>query len=98
VKRRAPRPLVTAVEALAADLAPATPLARVQSAWADAAGPAVAARAHPKSVRGGVVTVTCREAVWAQELELLGPHIIERLNASLGEAVVQRLRCVTGGQ
>jgi predicted nucleic acid-binding Zn ribbon protein len=98
VKRRAPRPLAGAVDALAADLAPATPLARVQSAWADAAGPAVASRAHPRSVRGGVVTVTCREAVWAQELELLGPHIVERLNATLGDEVVRQLRCVTGGR
>jgi predicted nucleic acid-binding Zn ribbon protein len=97
MRRPAPRPVAYAVEALAGALAPQTPLARVQSAWADAAGPAVAGRAHPRAVRGGVVTVACREAVWAQELELLGPHIAARLNAALGEEIVQRLRCVTEG-
>jgi predicted nucleic acid-binding Zn ribbon protein len=97
VKRLAPRPLSHAVEALAGHLAPQTPLARVQSAWAEAAGPAVAERAQPRAVRAGVVTVACREAVWAQELELLGPHIAERLNAILGDEIVVRLRCVTGG-
>jgi predicted nucleic acid-binding Zn ribbon protein len=68
----------------------------VQAAWAEAAGPAVAERAHPRAVRGGVVTVACRESVWAQELELLGPHVVERLNAILGAEIVQRLRCVVG--
>jgi predicted nucleic acid-binding Zn ribbon protein len=97
MRRLAPRSLSHAVEALAGELAPQTPLARVQSAWAEAAGPAVAERAQPRAVRGGVVTVACREAVWAQELELLGPHIVERLNAILGAEIVVRLRCVTGG-
>lgn len=96
MRRTAPRPLTQALDAIASDLAPQTPLARVQSAWSEAAGPAVAGRAHPKSVRGGVVTVVCREAVWAQELELLGPHVVARLNAALGEEIVSRLRCVTG--
>jgi predicted nucleic acid-binding Zn ribbon protein len=97
VKRIAPRPVAAAVEALAADLAPQTPLARVQAAWTDAAGPAVAARATPRSLRAGVLTVACREAVWAQELELLGPHVADRLNAALGDEIVTRLRCLTGG-
>jgi predicted nucleic acid-binding Zn ribbon protein len=97
MRRVSPRPLAHAVEALAGAMAPQTPLARVQSAWSEAAGPAVAGRAHPRALRGGVVTVACREAVWAQELELLGPHIVARLNAALGEEIVRRLRCVTQG-
>jgi hypothetical protein len=97
VRRIAPRPLSAAVDALAADLAPQTPLARVQAAWTEAAGPAVADRATPRSLRAGVLTVACREAVWAQELELLGPHVVQRLNAALGAEIVARLRCVTGG-
>ena len=94
MRRIAPRPLSAAVDALAADLAPQTPLARVQAAWTEAAG---AARATPRSLRAGVLTVACREAVWAQELELLGPHVVQRLNAALGAEIVARLRCVTGG-
>jgi len=30
--------------------------------------------------RGGVLTVSCTASVWAQELDLMGPSIVERLN------------------
>jgi predicted nucleic acid-binding Zn ribbon protein len=59
-------------------------LASVQSVWAEVAGAAVAEEAEPVSERGGVVTVACRSAVWAQELELLGRDLEERLGARLG--------------
>jgi hypothetical protein len=51
------------------------------------------------SERDGVVTVACASAVWAAELELLGPELLERLNGRLGEAetaLVSRLRFVVG--
>lgn len=92
---RGPRGLGLAVESLAATLAPETPLARVQQAWPEAVGPAIAAEAAPVSRRGDVVTVGCRSAVWAQELDLLAPELLPRLNALLGEGeAVARLRCV----
>ena len=98
MSRAAPRPLALALEDLRARLAPATPLAAVQRAWADAAGSVVAREATPVSERGGVVTVACRSAVWAQELDLLAPTILEGLNARLDGVQVRSLRCVaTGG-
>ncbi len=36
--------------------------------------------------RDGVVTVACRSATWAQELDLLGPELLGRLNEALSEA------------
>jgi len=33
--------------------------------------------------RAGTLTVACRSAVWAAELELLAPDLIGRLNAEL---------------
>jgi hypothetical protein len=33
--------------------------------------------------------------VWAQELDLMGPAILERLNERLRAGRVSRLRCVT---
>jgi len=97
VSRAAPRPLALALEDLRDRLAPATPLAAVQRAWADAAGPAVAREARPVAERGGVVTVACRSAVWAQELDLLAPTILEGLNARLDGVEVRSLRCVATG-
>ncbi|HKP90545.1 MAG TPA: DUF721 domain-containing protein [Thermoleophilaceae bacterium] len=98
MRRRAPRPIGSALASVVDDLAPATTLARVQARWPDAVGPAIAAEAEPVSEREGVVTVACKSAVWAQELDLLGPDLVARLNASLGapegEGPVHRLRAV----
>lgn len=84
------------MEGLTATIAPATPLARVQGAWAQAAGPAVAEAARPTAERSGVLTVTCAAAVWAQELNLMASELIARLNAALGEELIRELRCRTG--
>ncbi len=97
MRRRTPVPLAGAVEALARRLEPMTPLAAVQRHWVDVVGPAVAAEAQPVSERGGVVTVACRSAVWAQELELLAPDVVARLNERLGAARVTSLRCTATG-
>jgi hypothetical protein len=50
------------------------------------AGAAVAAEAAPVGERGGLVTVACRSATWAQELDLLQLDLIERLNAEVSQA------------
>src|SRR3954447_20929049 len=94
MRRTAPRPLRTAVEALAGSLEPATALGAIQRAWPAVVGDAIAAEARPTAERGGVVTVSCRAAVWAQELDLMGPDLVRRLNAALGEEAVRSLRCV----
>jgi hypothetical protein len=45
-----------------------------------------------------VVTVACAASVWAQELDLMGPQIVARLNSALGDDErVRRLRCVAVG-
>jgi predicted nucleic acid-binding Zn ribbon protein len=94
--RRAPRPLSVAVERLQETLAPATPLARVQSCWAEAVGPAIAASARPVAERGGVLTISCDAATWAAELQMMGPQLTERLNAAAGERLISEVRCRTG--
>jgi predicted nucleic acid-binding Zn ribbon protein len=76
-------------------LSPATTLARVQEIWERAAGPAIAAAARPTREREGVLTVSCEASVWAQELELIAPELIPRLNAALGGEAVRELRCRT---
>ncbi len=93
--RRSPRSLSFALDGLVNELAPDTLLATVQQAWPQAVGPSIAAEAVPTAERGGVVTVSCSAAVWAQELDLMAPSILARLNELLGQAPVHRLRCVT---
>jgi predicted nucleic acid-binding Zn ribbon protein len=83
VRRLAPRPLREALAGAVGEAAPAGLLARVQGSWAEVAGPGVAGAAQPVSERGGLVTVACESAVWAQELELLKPDLEARLDARL---------------
>jgi predicted nucleic acid-binding Zn ribbon protein len=96
--RRSPRPLGHALASLADDLAPQTLLADVQRAWPGAVGETIAAQAQPTAERGGVVTVSCAASVWAQELDLMAPQIIERLNDALATRGVSRLRCIAVGR
>ncbi len=96
MSRRAPRPLAAALARFTPALAPATPLARIQEVWAEAAGPAIAAAARPVAEREGVVTVLCEAAVWAAELDLMAAEIVARVNRCLGEETVHQLRCRTG--
>ena len=93
-RRRTPRPAGLALDQVRSRLAPDTLLAAVQSRWADAVGPAVAAQALPTSERSGVLTVSCAASVWAHELDLMGPVIVQRLNELLGADRVVRLRCI----
>ncbi len=93
LRRRAPVPVSGAVEALARTLEPLTPLAVLQRAWDDAVGPVFAANARPVSERGGVLTVQCSGATWAQELTLMAPSVIAELNARIEDVEVTQLRC-----
>jgi predicted nucleic acid-binding Zn ribbon protein len=93
MSRRAPRPAALAVERLAESLAPATPLAAVQAIWERVVGTTVAAQAAPVALRDGNLAVACRASVWAQELELMGPELVARVNAELGSEAIARVRC-----
>jgi predicted nucleic acid-binding Zn ribbon protein len=83
-RRTAPRPLAAALVEVTESNAPAGVLARLQASWTELAGAVVAAEAEPISERSGAVTVACRSAVWAQELELLSRDLLERFNGRLG--------------
>jgi predicted nucleic acid-binding Zn ribbon protein len=92
--RRSPRPLGLALDGMRDELAPDTLLAEIQRIWLGAVGAAIAAEAAPTAERAGVLTISCSASVWAQELDLMGPVIVERLNGSLERGSVTRLRCV----
>lgn len=78
--RRRPRPLAEILPQLRARLAPTTLLADVQTRWEEAAGAEVAREAQPVAERAGVVTVRCSSAVWASELSMMSPRLLESLN------------------
>jgi predicted nucleic acid-binding Zn ribbon protein len=90
--RRAPRPLGAAVRETLEETRPHTLLAAVQGAWTGAAGERIAREATPVSEREGTVTIACRSATWAQELDLMQDELRRRLNERLEGLAVTRLR------
>jgi len=103
VRRLAPRALSVALQGVVREAEPATLLARVQAVWPEVAGPVLSASAAPVSERDGVVTVACESAVWAEELELLGPDLLTRFGDALAGGPahppggsVRKLRFVVG--
>ena len=74
VRRLAPRGPSLALEGVVRGRRPTTLLARVQAVWADVAGPGSRRRGHARYRSAtGWSRCACESAVWAQELELLGP-------------------------
>jgi predicted nucleic acid-binding Zn ribbon protein len=94
VRRASPRSAAAAIAAVRASVEPKTPLAAVQRAWPGALGERIAEQAQPVSERDGVVTVACRAATWAQELDLLQEDLLAKLRPALGETPIERLRFV----
>jgi predicted nucleic acid-binding Zn ribbon protein len=81
--RRSPRRLGAALGGFRSRAQPKTLLAAVQSTWPSVAGAKVAAESQPVAERGGIVTVSCRSATWAQELDLLQSELLGRLAEAL---------------
>jgi predicted nucleic acid-binding Zn ribbon protein len=84
-RRDQPHPLAAALDAVRADVAPQTLLAGVQEAWPGVVGATVAAQSDAVAEREGVVTVACRTATWAQELDLMQTDLLPKLREALAD-------------
>jgi len=91
-RRRIPRPASEALRSALRQAAPKTRLAAVQSVWEEVVGEGVAAAAQPVSEQDGVVTVVCRDPVWAQELDLMQAQLQRGLREQLGDDAPTSLR------
>jgi hypothetical protein len=67
--------------------------AALMADWPAVVGPALAAVTTPKRLGSGTLVIACAGPV-AMELTHLAPQLIGRINAHLGQAVVERLRFV----
>ncbi len=92
-----PKPLGDLLGEFRLQVQPETPLAAVQGVWDEVVGERIAAVTDVAEEREGLVTVDCSSAVWAQELELMGPRIKARLQERLGESAPEKLRFRTSG-
>ncbi|MFA5516376.1 MAG: DUF721 domain-containing protein [Desulfuromonadales bacterium] len=57
--------------------------------WDSVVGPQIAPRARPVRIREGVLEVRVEQAVWMQQLQLMKPQILSRLNTRLGNALIK---------
>ena len=96
-RRRTPRSASFALHDVLEQRAPRTLLAAVQSEWERVCGAAIAAESQPVAEREGVITVACRSATWAQELDLMQESLLARLNAAFSERRVEGLRFTADG-
>lgn len=60
--------------------------------WPEVVGEKTASVTRADSVRDGVIFVTCRDSMWAQELHFLRPVIIEKLNERLGAKIIKEIK------
>lgn len=97
MRRRAPRLLADAVSAVAEHAQPQTRIAAAQRAWPSTVGEAIARESRLVSEREGVVTIACRSATWAAELDLMQEQLRARLNEALDGAPITGMRFVAGG-
>lgn len=92
-----PKPVSVALDRVLDSIAPQTLLAGVQAAWPRAVGPRIAAATTVTDEHEGIVVVECESAVWAHELEMMTPQLLESLKARLGAEAPQKLRFRASG-
>lgn len=59
--------------------------------WEAVVGPQIAARTRPVRIRDGILEVNVDQPAWMQQLQLMKPKILARLNSELGKASVTDL-------
>lgn len=69
---------------------------RVLGVWDRCVGSGIAAHAQPVMIRGKKLTVVVDSSAWMQQLSLLRPQIVEKLNRGLGKDSVESISLKLG--
>jgi len=59
--------------------------------WDEVVGQQIAARARPERIRDGILEVCVDQPTWMQQLQLLKPQILTKLNARLGDSPLREI-------
>ena len=62
---------------------------RVFGQWEKSVGPVIARHAQPQAVRGKKLTLVVDSPAWMQQLSLLKPEIVEKVNRNLGKGTIK---------
>jgi predicted nucleic acid-binding Zn ribbon protein len=69
-------------------------LGRLQAAWPEIAGDAIAAHSRVRTVRNGVLEIAVDSPAWATQLRYLEGDLVERSSQRVGPDVVAAVRVV----
>lgn len=69
---------------------------KIANAWNKINPANVAQNSFPDKLVGGVLYINAKNSAWAQQINLLKPEIILKLNAIMGESAVRDIRLKTG--
>ncbi|TYO96067.1 uncharacterized protein DUF721 [Geothermobacter ehrlichii] len=61
---------------------------RAWQVWERVVGPQIARHARPLRIRDSVLEVRVDQPVWMQQLRMMAPQILQRLNQALGEKLI----------
>ncbi len=64
---------------------------RVFGQWEKSVGPVIARHAQPQAVRGKKLTLVVDSPAWMQQLSLLKPEIVEKVNRTLGKEAIKEI-------
>jgi len=59
--------------------------------WNDVVGPQIAARTRPIRIRDNILEINVDQSAWMQQLQLMKPKILARLNTELGKPALKDL-------
>ncbi len=62
---------------------------RILGQWEETVGRVIASHARPVTVRGGKLFLNVDSPAWMQQLSMLKPEIIEKVNRGLGKAAIK---------
>ena len=71
---------------------------KARAIWAEVVGPEIAGATNAEAVRGGVLFVRVKSAVWSNELTFYKQDILNRINGRLGGRVLSDIHFKTSGR
>ncbi len=91
--RAEPEALGGLVQATLARLGIGTRVARAQviADWPELVGPHIADVARPVRIRGSTLFVAVESAAWRNELSLMRPQLMRKINAGRSEGRIERI-------
>lgn len=64
----------------------------IWGAWTEIVGRTVADQAQPRSIRNRILFIDVSHSTWLHQLQFIKPKILEKLNAYIGEPLLQDIR------